>query len=320
MAPNTDDNEWERALWGEDHAWLQVLIKRQAPTDALHKLERHIRQLYMLSELQPESIDRDRAARRIDQLSAFLPELRRQIGGWSEQQAHDLRTLQWIRRNSALSVVLGAGATIAAGGPSWPTLVKKLLLIAVNKGREIYGTMVRVDRVKRLTTKAEMEARQILNKIEAGSTDTELLKRGAQLCADLFEESLFQHITAILYPGAKREPSRIHRSIARLAARRCGPRPGLVSVINYNFDSLMNEALEEEGISYTCQFMANRKIEQFAPKKDTSPNQSMPVIHLHGFTPRRTLFDISGLDFVFSTQQFDEVYSDVEETIINYAV
>ena len=327
MAPNADDNEWERVLWSEDSGRLQELISREASRDALHKIERHIRQLHVLSELQPGSIDRDRAARRIYQLSAVLPELRLQMGGWLEQRAHDLKMLQWIRSNSALSVVLGAGATIAAGGPSWPTLVKKLLLIAIDKGREIYaydetssGARARVDRVKRLTTTTENEARQILDQIKSGSTDTELLKRGAQICADLFEESLFQKITAILYPGARRDPSRIHRSLATLAANRHGSRHGWVSIINYNFDSLMNEALAEQGVPYTCHFMANRKIERFGPRNHPNLDHNLAVIHLHGFTPRRAGFDISGIDFVFSTQQFDEIYNDEEPTIVDYAV
>src|SRR5262245_17826972 len=196
MAPMTDDREWDSALREENADRLQELIRRETATESLHKLERHIRQLYIMSELQPGSIDPGRAARRIDQLSAFLPQLRRQIGAGLQQREHDLRTLQWIRRNSALSVVLGAGATIDAGGPSWPELVEELLLIAINKGRQIFDNVVQPDRARRLGSGQEREARQILNEIKAGSTDTELLKRGAQLCADLFEESFFQHVTA----------------------------------------------------------------------------------------------------------------------------
>ena len=320
MAPDNHPSEWELALWNEDDDRLQELIRSEAPSDALHEIDQHIRHLYMLSESRPRKIDPDRAARRIDQLSAFLTKLRRQIGGALQQQEHDLSTLKWLRLNGALAVVLGAGATIAAKGPSWPKLVEKLLLIAINDGRQIFDNILQPDRTRRLSPGAEIEARQILADIEGGATDAELLKRGAQLCADLFEESFFQHVTAILYPGAKRDPSPIHRSLARLAARGNGPKPGLVSFINYNFDSLMNEALQDEGVPYECHFMAYRKIESFAPRSNPSWLHSVPVYHLHGFTPRRSMFDLRGIDFVFSTQQFAEIYRPGEETIVDVAV
>jgi len=240
--------------------------------------------------------------------------------GLEEQQARELATLRSIRQNGALSIVVGAGATIAAGGPSWPALVEWLLLVAINKGREIFYNMLRPEQAIRLSAGKETEVRQIRSQIEAGSNDTELLKRGAQLCADLFEETLFQLISVKLYPGARREPSRIHRSIANLAAHRTGVRPGLLSVINYNFDSLVNEALTEERVPYHCQFMANRKIEQFEPADNPPLLPTLPVIHLHGFTPRRPFFNIGEIDFVFSTRQFDEIYGHDQETIIDYAV
>ena len=65
-----------------------------------------------------------------------------------------------------------------------------------------------------------------------------------------------------LYPGGTREPSAIHRSIAKLAHAQevpgLGATPGWVSIVNYNFDSLMNDALEAEGVPYTLALMRDR--------------------------------------------------------------
>src|SRR5262245_19914306 len=248
---------WDAVLWGNDHARLQQLLNQEAPHVACFQLERHIRQLYIMTNLQPGRIDPEHATARIQRLSAALPALRSRIGGWLEQRQYDLSVLQWIRRNSALSVVLGAGATIAAGGPSWPELVQKLLNHALSTGHEVLvcdrtekGVKARVDHVERLGPVEKKEARALLAAIEAGSADTELLMRGAQICADLYGTHLFQRVTIALYPGGERKPSAIHRSIAKLAHAQevpgLGVTPGWASIVNYNFDSLMNDALEAE--------------------------------------------------------------------------
>ena len=323
--------DWDAALWSNDHARLQRLLNEEAPPVACFQLERHIRQLYIMTSLQPGRIDPEHATARIQQLSAVLPALRSRIGGWLEQRAYDLSVLQWIRRNAALSVVLGAGVTIAAGGPSWPALVQKLLKHALSTGHEtlVYertekGAKARVDHVERLGPVEAAEARALLAAIEAGSSDTELLMRGAQMCADLYGEHLFQRVTMALYPGGTRAPSAIHRSIAKLARAQTvpglGATPGWVSIVNYNFDSLMNDALEAERVPYTVALMRNRKIYRATLKGDPNPDMSLPILHLHGFTPRQPFFDLRGVDFVFSTQQFKKLYEADEPTIIKHAI
>jgi hypothetical protein len=82
---NTDDRDWEDALWREDADRLQELIKHESPSNSLHKLEVHIRQLYMRSELEPE-FELKNVPGRVQQFSTMLSELRRQIGGWYQRQ------------------------------------------------------------------------------------------------------------------------------------------------------------------------------------------------------------------------------------------
>lgn len=323
MEPTAE--EWERALVNGDDTILQRLIDSTDPVYALHQVDRHLRQVHMMVELQPGRLDPDTAARRIGRLAAKLPGLRAKLGGWQEERDYDLNTLQWIRRQAALSVVLGAGATIAARGPSWPDLVKRLLAWAIERGRDILANRQLPEgdpRITRLAPEAADEARRIRDEIEKKQKedkeeeiDTERLKEGAQICADLFGESLFQLITVILYPAAKRDPSPVHRAIAGLAAETIDGLPGLLSVITYNFDSLMNVALTEKSVTFRYSFMANRRIET-----SPGPERSMRVIHLHGFTPRDSFFNIKGIDFVFSTRQFAELYGVGERTIVDEAV
>jgi hypothetical protein len=285
----------------------------------------------MMAELMPGRIAPDDAAARIARIAEVLPAATERIGGWQEQLDYDLSVAQWIRRNGALFAVLGAGVTIDAGGPSWAELVKWLLEIALERGNEIRvyeaterGARARVDRVERLSVAEESQAKQILARIEDESADTELLMRGGQICADLFKESLFQKITALLYPGRNVKPSSIHRAIAALAHWQkvpgLGVTAGWASIISYNFDSLMTAALESERVPYTVRLMRNRQVHRFDLEGDPLPDRSLPVIHLHGYTPQRPFFDLRGINFVFSMRQFEEMYEDKEETIASYAL
>ncbi|HRD87970.1 MAG TPA: hypothetical protein PK752_06865 [Accumulibacter sp.] len=53
------------------------------------------------------------------------------------QRDLDLGLMRRIRRASCLSVVIGAGATMDAGGPSWAELVRQLLARLTEHVREI---------------------------------------------------------------------------------------------------------------------------------------------------------------------------------------
>ena len=48
---------WDEALWSNDPARLQRLLNEEAPPVACFQLERHIRQLYIVTSLQPGRVD-----------------------------------------------------------------------------------------------------------------------------------------------------------------------------------------------------------------------------------------------------------------------
>jgi hypothetical protein len=216
-----------------------------------------------------------------------------------------------------------------AGAPSWSALVRRLLVIALERGHEI-DEMVRVPsadpnsirserrviEVVRFDAGQEAAARAILAAIDAGKSDSETLMRGAELCSALFGQHLFMHITGILYEG-QRKPGAVHRAIAELADpltvpdRGPGKFPGWDSIVTYNFDDLLGEALDERGLARAAWAMRG-DVKAGDPnalaQKAGQDGLLQSIYHLHGYTPRR-LFLITKVAFVFSTSQYANVYA-----------
>jgi hypothetical protein len=347
--PSRHAREWARALHGDDTALLERLVATDDPGAALFELETHINGLYRASGHSlsvPMSDFRARA--RIP--SFYVEEIRARIG-WRVRE-FDVGLLRLVRRSGALSPVLGAGVSMGAGAPSWSELVRLLLVETLDKGLELReavpspdnppgspfelprrgGRSVGEDRswsyeqrvtdVRRYDPEQERIAREVLAEVEArgASTDVETLMRGAQVCHDLCGQHLFRVIGRILYTRAG-EPSPIHRAVARLAhaqevpERGPGTFPGWDSVISYNFDSLMAEALAEQEVPHAVWAMRGDELRGDPDDLAREAAWHLPVFHLHGYTPRR-LFLITDVRFVFSTSQYLATYGGPRSRIL----
>jgi hypothetical protein len=354
-----------QALKRSDVALLQKLATADEPAAALLEIETFVNGIYRgfaaFSELETrmKSLDGDfvplvRPKPEIEaQVRAALPfasAIRERLG-WRVRE-FDLKLLGFIRRSSALSAVLGAGASIGAGAPSWAKLVKLLLEETLNKGLELrepvpaagdpaqpplgggpslrpgetqsWRVEYRVREVRRYTSEQEAGARKVLADIQAegNTTDVETLKTGAQICYDLCEQELFQLLTAAIYRRAK-APSETHRAIARLAhaqavpVRGPGQFPGWDSIITYNFDALMSEALAAEKVPHAVYGMRG---DDLACRPDALAQGSdwhQRIYHLHGYTPR-DLFRITDIPYVFSTSQFLAIRTGPAATILRH--
>jgi len=243
------------------------------------------------------------------------------------QRELDLGLMRWIRRASCLSVVIGSGATMDAGGPSWAELVRRLLAHLTEHGREIWEMRLTPESTpdnreyrrvvtgsERLPAGAESRARALLALIDAGTANVEVLMEGAQICHEFLGQALFTELSGILYEGQRR-PGAIHRAIAELAAPilvtdRGGVFPGWDAIISYNFDDLMGEALDEVGVARAAYAMRGNQIagdpNEIARARGAS-GLHQPIYHLHGYTPRR-LFLITQVQFVFATAQYTRTY------------
>ncbi len=333
VGPSQNQQAWHAALSGQDDALLSQLAESEPPGVTHFQIATYINGLYRMTQhpfYQGHDVRPD-----VERVLPTVHAIRQRLG-WRQREL-DIGLMRWIRRASALSVVIGAGVTMAAGGPSWAELVRLLLKVALEKGHEITQMVPAPDstpehetyerqviRVERFKPEAEEEARRVLALIEARQADTEALMRGAQLCYDLFGQHLFTHITQILYSRAP-QPSPIHRAIAELAHaqhvpdRGPGLFPGWDSIISYNFDDLMGDALTEQQVPHAAWAMRGGEIvgdpDELARKSDWH----QPILHLHGYTPRR-LFLITDVEFVFSTSQYFKVYEGQRSGIIDRAL
>jgi len=326
VRPSQDQHSWDRALQRGDDALLAKLVESEPPGVIAFQCGVAINGMYRATQIFGMSMDE--ITPKVERASRVAGELRRKLGPL--QREIDLGLLRWIRRAGALSAVLGAGVTMDAGGPSWPALVRGLLVIALEEGHEIVE-MVRVPsgdpdsivkeprvlEVKRFDAKQEAQAREIVAAIDAKTSDTEMLMRGAELCLALFGQHMFMHITGILYEG-QRKLGAVHRSIAELAHpiavpdRGPGLYPGWDSIITYNFDDLIGEALDERGLARAAWAMrGNEKAGDPNAIAREAGRRSLfqDIYHLHGYTPRR-LFLITTVQFVFSTSQYASIYAE----------
>jgi len=325
VRPSQDQPAWNHALQGGDDALLAQLVEREPPGVVAFQCGVAINGMYRSTQIYAASFDE--MVPKVERAARVTRELRRRLG--AGQRELDLGLLRWIRRASALSAVVGAGVSMDAGAPSWSALVRRLLVIALERGHEI-DEMVRVPsdepntirsvrrvvEVKRFDAGQELDARAILAAIDAGRSDSETLMRGAELCSALFGQHMFMHITQILYE-AKRKPGAVHRAIAELADpltvpdRGPGQFPGWDAIVTYNFDDLIGEALDERGLARAAWAMRGDEKAgdpNAAAQKAGQHGLFQRIYHLHGYTPRR-LFLITTVAFVFSTSQYANVYA-----------
>lgn len=341
-------SRWDIALLGDDNSLLERLIRDEPPAVVYRKFKEFVTASYHMIGANPhdstrqlpedaragleESI-RDRINRKMPYFDNF-----RQNLGWPIQELN-IAHLHELRKSNSLTLVAGAGVTIDAGGPSWAELVRELLTILLDAGREIvteklvprrpgrpglgpgrWADYEMIESKRVIGPYPELvrnEAENIIEAIEPNpdAVSDEILKNGAQLCLDVLGNDLFTHVASSIYRKTA-GPGSVHRAIAELA------RPQIVThndgvtkertmgwdfIFTYNFDDLIGEAMLEKNLPFAR--MASRGGRVYGDPSDPSLDESrdlhLKIVHLHGYTPHR-LFNLEGIDFVFSMSQFFE--------------
>ncbi|MBE0523395.1 MAG: SIR2 family protein [Methanosarcinales archaeon] len=209
---------------------------------------------------------------------------------WKNIRDRHVEQLKKAYTNNDLILFLGAGVSSKAGMPDWNSLISKLMV-----------TMIKRQFSKSLdVTKEEMQL--IADEFPKLHGQSPLLE--ARYIRAGFGKSFGQEISKILYEGIGKEglgTSILINAIARLCVpKRSGP--GIRAVVNYNFDDLIENHLEEVNVEYHPIF---RDI-------DIATQNELGIYHVHGFLPRniKTYEGVSESLLVFSEEGYHTLFID----------
>ena len=191
---------------------------------------------------------------------------------WQEERKEIIRRAKLSFNTNRITLFLGAGVSQDAGGPSWNELLYK-------SAKELGA--IRCDCDFDLINKACSNSSIIMGRYIVPDD-----KKGT------FTEYLHDNI---LYKNVKIDESALINEICEIVSRK-----SVESIITYNYDNLMEQALARKGVQVQQIF-----------KKDRTTKDTIPVYHIHGYIPQHIISDKPGSCFstpVISEKQYHEIY------------
>lgn len=168
---------------------------------------------------------------------------------WTEDTNQSLAELTKIVHHKDCSLFLGAGVSKSAEAPSWDELLKSLYLRSIGchdfREPEEYNSISKINSYSALIT-----ARYVTQGIQ--NVDGE--------------------IKSIIYDGTQ-ETSPLIRAIVNMVK---DVSVHVSSIISYNYDDLVDMALEKAGVDILSVY-GNNRAESFS---------TLPIYHVHGLIPR----------------------------------
>jgi len=160
-----------------------------------------------------------------------------------------------VFRDQGMTLVTGAGVSRTAGVPDWSALLSQLRNVSLpsslsQSGKETIGAVV----------------------TQLSHSDSPLIS--ARNVAVLMKDSeLLSHVRGILYAESK-VSSNLMDELARVCVKN-PPRIGILGVLTYNYDDLLEKRLEAQGIQCSSLFREVRV-----------GDGHLPVRHVHGYLPK----------------------------------
>lgn len=214
---------------------------------------------------------------------------------WSAGRKAIIEKLKDSYERGQFSLFLGAGVSSSAGMPNWDNLLNSLFVAYLSQEFDEDNAIDSSD-IKELVGR--------LNKVSESSAlmGARYLRKG--LAGSSAEANNFvDAITKSLYELRNKKfdiDSRLFRAIAATCMpRRTGAR--VRSVVNYNFDDLLEKQLAKAGISHRSVYT---ETEVYDPDE-------LPVYHVHGFLPedRSNYSLLEKSTLVFSEEGYHHIYT-----------
>lgn len=214
---------------------------------------------------------------------------------WSTERGGVIAKLKESYNRGQFTLFLGAGVSSSAGMPSWDNLLNSLFVAYLtrefDKDKAIDGSDINelVGRLNKVSeSSALMGARYLRKGLVGSSAET---------------HNFVDAITKSLYELRNKNlaiDSRLLRAIAATCMpRRTGAR--VRSVVNYNFDDLLEKQLTKTGITHRSVYT---ETEVYDPDE-------LPVYHVHGFLPedRSKYSSLENSTLVFSEEGYHHIYT-----------
>jgi hypothetical protein len=219
--------------------------------------------------------------------SAYLEPAIDRFKARDEQKSQDqhLTALRTAYNNDKLALFLGAGVSKSATFPDWNELVKRISLMLLDESLE--------------TPISEKEKEDIYQYFQSESPSSPIIV--TRLLQNSYKDKFPERVRKVLYSGSRKANSSwLLREIGALCMPR-RDRIGITSVVNYNFDDLLETELERRDIPYRTVLSDN----------DEPLKSELPIYHVHGFLPRTgSLSNAHRQSLVFSEDAYHQQFHD----------
>ncbi len=215
-------------------------------------------------------------------LGAAAPNVAEAEGRKQLAQDSVIKELRDAYRSGQLTIVCGAGVSVGAGLPEWSELLR-VLLARMFESRDP------------IANEPQMTADDLAGLFSETVKASPLVV--GQYLKTAFGEELVGQLRDALYAGRPDSGSELVNAIAGLC--RPGDGQSLRAIVSFNFDDVIEAALDRDGVKYTA---VHADGERIAPG-------TVPIYHVHGYLPRAGDVE-ADRDVVFTEEAYHSQFAE----------
>jgi hypothetical protein len=287
------------------------------------------------SNTMTAAADKQDSAAKVSLSDLFPPTLKET---WKQERAHqqeeNIRSAREAYRRRGLVLYLGAGVSCSVGLPTWWEMIRSLTVTMMSERvNQIMGTLRDLSEEQHAAAKL-----QIQEEVAQGAGADKSILMMARSIKNYFGPRLAYEVAQTLYSPLLKSSGGIFTWFRRLMAH--GPKDlgtlgsyavignsplfravvqlaraqrdvrGVQAIVNFNYDDLIEEWMQENGI----------RCDTLLSGQEAGRDASLPSYHVHGVLPFRQLSALKNGDalalkplignFVFSEDEYHTEYSD----------